>query len=410
LSFRRLAKSILIIIPIFGLHFIIFAWYPYTKLIKLTLTDCTEVIFIYFETFFNAIQVRKQHSICSYLHSIKFFLTKGLVVSIACCFMHREVRIEFILLFCNLIRKIKCLKSFRCMNNFNSDYVRHLRYTYYDNRRPSNHVLTSEMDNLNESKRISNANNSKMNIFTKEDDSPILSKKASRLSSKDVHVIRSKKRNLSHMSFLSSSTNASYSNVSSTDNSCFKFLFGDKKNDFFVDSRESRSLRHKKNPSSSLLTSNFKNRNSTQSSASMDRDFFFRSKRNIYFKDEIIELDENKTQSESTKQENKDQNNQNVHHLISENNESKLLNETKIDDSFSKESQNNVTLSLDSDKRESFNSSLLSSDLSSLQTTTQSTCLHHQDDIRNNEKSDVTDLSVIQAQQQQQLLTKLNQN
>jgi len=296
------------------------------------------------------------------------------------------------------------------MNNFNSDYVRQLRYTYYDNRRPSNNALTSEMDNLNENKRISNVTNSKMNIFTNEDDSPILIKKASHLSSKDAQMIKSKKRNLSHMSFLSSSTNASNSNMSTREKSCFKFLFGDKKNDFFVDSRESRSrsFRNKKNSSGYLFTLNLnKNRNSTQSSTSMDRDEF-KSKRNIYFKEEIIELDENKTQSECANQDNLDQFNQNVH-FSDEKIESKFLNETKIDDSFSKESQNNTTISLASDKRESFNSSLLSSDISSLQTTTHSACLHHHDDMRNDQKSDDTSSTAIQPQQQQPQLTNVSQ-
>ncbi len=54
---RRLAKSILILIPIFGLHFIFFAWLPYASLVKLNIGDCFEIVSTYIETSFNAFQV-----------------------------------------------------------------------------------------------------------------------------------------------------------------------------------------------------------------------------------------------------------------------------------------------------------------------------------------------------------------
>ena len=110
LKYRRLAKSILILIPIFGLHFILFAWLPYASTINLIL----EITTVYAETFFNAFQ--------------------GLVVSIVCCFMHREVRIECLLYVCEKLRKIQCLQSFRCMRCLDSDYIRQLRYIYSENR------------------------------------------------------------------------------------------------------------------------------------------------------------------------------------------------------------------------------------------------------------------------------------
>ena len=129
LKYRRLAKSILILIPIFGLHFILFAWLPYASTINLIL----EITTVYAETFFNAFQ--------------------GLVVSIACCFMHREVRIEFLLYICELLRKIECLQSFKCMRCLDSDYIRHLRYIYSENRAGS---IASRAFNGDVTKRPSN--------------------------------------------------------------------------------------------------------------------------------------------------------------------------------------------------------------------------------------------------------------
>lgn len=55
MKYRRLAKSILIIIPIFGLHFIIFAWIPYAA--TLDINPNIEIVTVYVETFFNAFQV-----------------------------------------------------------------------------------------------------------------------------------------------------------------------------------------------------------------------------------------------------------------------------------------------------------------------------------------------------------------
>ncbi len=54
---RHLAKSILILIPVFGLHFIFFAWFPYAKLMNIKLSSCLEICIVYIEIFFNAFQV-----------------------------------------------------------------------------------------------------------------------------------------------------------------------------------------------------------------------------------------------------------------------------------------------------------------------------------------------------------------
>ena len=53
------------------------------------------------------------------------------MVSIVCCFIHREVRIECLLFACELLKKIRCLQSLSCID---SDYIRQLRYIYNENR------------------------------------------------------------------------------------------------------------------------------------------------------------------------------------------------------------------------------------------------------------------------------------
>lgn len=58
-KYRNLAKSILILIPIFGLHFIFFAWLPYAKAMNINIGPCIEICIIYIEIFFNAFQVSK---------------------------------------------------------------------------------------------------------------------------------------------------------------------------------------------------------------------------------------------------------------------------------------------------------------------------------------------------------------
>ena len=56
------------------------------------------------------------------------------MVSIVCCFIHREVRIECLLFACELLKKIRCLESLSCMKCLDSDYIRQLRYAYNENR------------------------------------------------------------------------------------------------------------------------------------------------------------------------------------------------------------------------------------------------------------------------------------
>ena len=89
---------------------------PYVHIIVFIPT--LEIVTAYAEIIFNAFQ--------------------GLVVSIACCFIHREVRIELMLFICETLKKVKCLRSSTtCMKFLESDYLRKLRVSLQDKRQGS---------------------------------------------------------------------------------------------------------------------------------------------------------------------------------------------------------------------------------------------------------------------------------
>ncbi len=71
-KYRRLAKSIFMLVPVFGLHFIIFAWVPYA--VGLDIDSDIEKFTNYAETFFNALQVHKA-SFIFFLNFIEFFIS-----------------------------------------------------------------------------------------------------------------------------------------------------------------------------------------------------------------------------------------------------------------------------------------------------------------------------------------------
>lgn len=106
LKYRRLAKSLLILIPLFGLHFVIFAWLPYARVIKFN--PDLEITTAYAETVMKSFQ--------------------GFVVSIACCFMNFDVRVELILFVCEQVKKMKCLGASCLVKYLESDYVNRLKY------------------------------------------------------------------------------------------------------------------------------------------------------------------------------------------------------------------------------------------------------------------------------------------
>ena len=58
---RRLAKSILVLIPLFGVHYIVFLGLPDKHV-----NETAQLVKLYFEMFFNSIQVRKLWNILLY--------------------------------------------------------------------------------------------------------------------------------------------------------------------------------------------------------------------------------------------------------------------------------------------------------------------------------------------------------
>ncbi|XP_059151156.1 vasoactive intestinal polypeptide receptor-like, partial [Physella acuta] len=66
---QKTAKSTLVLIPLFGVHFIVFAWLPNN------VNPTAELVQLYFEMFFNSVQ--------------------GFFVSVLFCFMNGEVQSEF---------------------------------------------------------------------------------------------------------------------------------------------------------------------------------------------------------------------------------------------------------------------------------------------------------------------------
>lgn len=49
-------------------------------------------------------------------------------MSVACCFMNFDVRVELILFICEKIKKMKCLGASCCVKYLDSDYVIRLKY------------------------------------------------------------------------------------------------------------------------------------------------------------------------------------------------------------------------------------------------------------------------------------------
>nr|QVK45720.1 G protein-coupled receptor [Proales similis] len=98
-KYRRLAKSILIIIPILGLHFILFEWLSYLRLFAGDEWVSVEITFNYFEAFCNSLQ--------------------GPIVSFFCCFIQKEARVELCVIIVKFFEKLGC--SFRCLPCANAE-------------------------------------------------------------------------------------------------------------------------------------------------------------------------------------------------------------------------------------------------------------------------------------------------
>jgi hypothetical protein len=152
-----------------------------------------------------------------------------MVVAITCCFIHREVRIEFILYGCQLLKKIKCLQSFKCMQCLDSDYIRQLRYLYHEQRGVS--IAIGQQLNETASKQMHN----RQAPLNQEERNPMISpprpnsvKVASNSMDKKVTI----------------NSRASVSSISSSlsvTKKCCCCLFSENKNDFFNSDSASNS-------------------------------------------------------------------------------------------------------------------------------------------------------------------------
>ncbi len=166
------------------------------------------------------------------------------MVSFACCFIHREVRIEILLLVCLTLKKIKCIQSFRCMKFLDSDYICQLRYHYHENRNTSMTTLNSTHSTgkfRNQSQSLLPRNTSEIRIEdlqTKATNTPVPSSPSP--SHKLISNNKSKvKRQISSPAVLTSMPS---NDVLGRKICCC--LFGNQKNEFHQSSFHSKRTNH----------------------------------------------------------------------------------------------------------------------------------------------------------------------
>lgn len=54
---------------------------------------------------------------------------KGLLASVACCFIQKEAQIETLILIYNLFRRLKISNKFKCLKIFDEEYITNLKYS-----------------------------------------------------------------------------------------------------------------------------------------------------------------------------------------------------------------------------------------------------------------------------------------
>ena len=189
-----------------------------------------------------------------------FFYLKGLVVSIASCFIHGEVRVEIVLMTCEILKKIKCLRSLKCIE---SDYVNQLRYSQAENRFTTSSNVKFKHSQANRSKsynlydrqihtnhqKNSTQNQESLKISTIDEDEKFkqvtfdkrLTKKKLKLSKAksltQTETITDSTVEDSELRKLSVEISMASNPVS---NKCCNFLFTNQRNDFFADNRRSK--------------------------------------------------------------------------------------------------------------------------------------------------------------------------
>jgi hypothetical protein len=158
---------------------------------------------------------------------------------------------------CELLKKIKCFRSLKFLD---SDYINHLRYTQSEtkNMHSSTNRSFSEPVKRNSSTLNNNNNNNNPEVqritsIDEDEEYKLIKGNDLQGQSKKMNLNKQKKLTFKYKQRkLSSASGHSNANGSS----CCACLFTNQRNDFFSDSRRSRSLRLKK------LNSNNNKRNS----------------------------------------------------------------------------------------------------------------------------------------------------
>ena len=151
--------------------------------------------------------------------------------------MHREAQLEFSVLTLQLLKKLKCLNTRTYMSCYDSEFMRKLRYLNSDMRSPS-------LANTN----MINHNNTTEPLFTSNELKA--AKEAKKPGQKKQEVSVKKLRSQSMSSVLPS---RGINNGVGNRRCCFcccVCLFGDQKNDFFIESTRANSRamsNHKRN-------------------------------------------------------------------------------------------------------------------------------------------------------------------
>ena len=182
------------------------------------------------------------------------------MVSIASCFIHGEVRVEIVLLTCEILKKIKCLRSLKCIE---SDYVVQLRYSQAERHFSTSPNVKFTHSQTNRSKSY-NLDNRKISRNHRKDSIP--NQELLKISSieedeefKQVKIEKkSKIKNLKLFKTKSLTQTETITESIEEDtevrrrstelsmasnpvsNKCCNFLFTNQQNDFFADNRRSK--------------------------------------------------------------------------------------------------------------------------------------------------------------------------
>ncbi len=192
-------------------------------------------------------------------------------MSITCCFMHREAQSELIILVLQILKKLKCINGAMYMRCMDSNFLRRLRYLNTDMRGPSI-ANTLNADGANNPLIVNDKNprtalipangNNKLSLKPDQnelDDKESARKKARKEELRAAAELKKKQSKSMSVSLMSNHNRSNSRSSTLTRNSkkccCCVCLFGNQKNDFFVESgRQSRAFSAMKR--NSLLATN----------------------------------------------------------------------------------------------------------------------------------------------------------